>query len=90
MQKLVVIESVYKNDKSAYLRLSLDSIFAQSFQDFKLLYIDGPMDAEVDAYLSRIKDDRVRILRRAENKGLAQSLNDLLNSDSQEMLKMFQ
>ena len=80
MQKLVVIESVYKNDKSAYLSLSLDSIFAQSFQDFKLLlYIDGPVDAEVDAYLSGIKDERVRILRRAENKGLAQSLNDLLN-----------
>lgn len=64
MQKLVVIESVYKNDKSAYLRLSLDSIFAQSFQDFKLLlYIDGPVDAEVDAYLSGIKDERVRILK---------------------------
>ena len=37
------------------------------------------MDAEVDAYLSGVNDERVRIQRRAENKGLAQSLNDLMN-----------
>lgn len=32
----------------------------------------------MDAYLLGLKDERVRIQRRAENKGLAQSLNDLL------------
>lgn len=55
MQKLVVIESVYKNDKSAYLRLSLDSIFAQSFQDFKLLYIDGPVPEGIGGSFGLIK-----------------------------------
>ena len=80
MQKLVVIESVYKNDKSAYLRLSLDSIFAQSFQDFKLLlYIDGPVPEGIWRVIRSYKDERLEVIDNPINKGLATALNNLLS-----------
>ena len=80
MQKLVVIESVYKNDKSSYLRLSLDSIFAQSFQDFKLLlYIDGPVPEGIWRVIRFYKDERLEVIDNPVNKGLATALNNLLS-----------
>ena len=80
MQKLVVIESVYKNDKSAYLRLSLDSIFAQSFKNFKLLlYIDGPVPEGIWRVIWSYKDERLKVIDNPVNKGLATALNNLLS-----------
>lgn len=76
---IAVIMSLYKNDVVEYVRLSVESILNQTYRDLDLyLQYDGPIKPEVDAYLSGIKDERVHIQRRAENKGLAQSLNDLL------------
>lgn len=71
--------SVYKNDKVDYVRLAVESILHQSHNkfDFYIQY-DGPVAVDVDGYLSGIGDDRIHIQRRNENKGLAQSLNDLL------------
>lgn len=77
---MVVIMSLYHNDSIGFVTQAVESILNQTFADFDFyIQYDGPVDVEVDAYLSGIKDERVRILRRAENKGLAQSLNDLLN-----------
>lgn len=76
---IAVIMSLYKNDVVEYVRLSVESILNQTYRNLDLhLQYDGPIRPEVDAYLSGLKDERVRIQRRAENKGLAQSLNDLL------------
>lgn len=71
--------SLYKNDVVEYVRLSVESILNQTYRDLDLyLQYDGLIRPEVDAYLSGIGDERAHIQRRAENKGLAQSLNDLL------------
>ena len=79
-KRIAVIMSIYRNDRINFVKLAVESILNQTYKDFDYyIQYDGPVDAEVDAYLSGIKDERVRILRRAENKGLAQSLNDLLN-----------
>lgn len=79
-KRIAVIMSIYRNDRNNFVKLAVESILNQTYKDFDYyIQYDGPVDAEVDAYLSGIKDERVRILRRAENKGLAQSLNDLLN-----------
>lgn len=76
---IAVIMSIYKNDVAEYVRLSVESILNQTYKDLDLyLQYDGPIKPEVDAYLSALTDERVKIQRRAENKGLAQSLNDLL------------
>ena len=76
---LAVIMALYKNDCLEYVRLSVDSILNQSFKDFDLyLQYDGPVAKEVDVYLSTITDERLILHKRDENKGLAYSLNELL------------
>lgn len=79
-KKLVVIMSLYKNDMLQYVRLAVESVLDQTYKDFEFyIQYDGSIRPEVDEYLSGIADDRVKIQRRDENKGLAQSLNDLLS-----------
>lgn len=74
-----VIMSVYKNDTAEYVKLSVESILGQTHKDLDLyVQYDGPVRKDVDEYLSGLMDERVKIQRRAENKGLAHSLNDLL------------
>lgn len=77
---IAVIMSLYRNDRIDFVKLAVESILNQTYKDFDYyIQYDGPVDAEVDAYLLGLKDKRVKIQRRAENRGLAQSLNDLLN-----------
>lgn len=79
MSKLAVIQSVYKNDKPEYLKLSLDSIFNQTYKDFTLfLGIDGPISEGMRRILDSVKDERLYIVEKKENKGLAFILNKLL------------
>lgn len=79
-KRIAIIMSLYRNDRIDFVKLAVESILNQTYKDFDYyIQYDGPVDADVDAYLSGLKDERVRIQRRTENKGLAQSLNDLLN-----------
>lgn len=79
MNKLSVIMSVYKNDTVKYVKLAVQSILDQNYKDFDFyIQYDGPVGIDVDEYLSKLTDERVKIQRRKENKGLAHSLNDLL------------
>jgi len=50
----------------------MDSLFEKYYHE------DGFVQKDVDEYLSNIKDERIHINRRYENKGLAYSLNELL------------
>ena len=71
--------SLYENDKLEYVQSAIDSILSQTYSHFDLyIRCDGPINPNVESFLSNLKDERVRIYRRKENKGLAQSLNDLL------------
>lgn len=79
MKKVAVIQSVYKNDKPEYLKLSIDSILSQTYQDFILfLGIDGPIRNDVRKVIESVDDVRLRVIENKENKGLASILNDLL------------
>lgn len=76
---IAVIMSLYKNDRLEYVKLSVESILNQSYRNFDFfVQYDGPIKEDVDSYLMGLNDERVKIYKRAENKGLAQSLNDLL------------
>lgn len=76
---LYVLLSVYKNDRLPFLRQSLISLFDQEYTDFKLyIIIDGTLPPDTNNYLQSLNDKRVVIIERAENKGLARSLNELL------------
>ena len=80
-KELCVIMSLYKNDKLEYLQNTVDSILNQSFSDFDFfIQFDGEVKFDCEEYLDSLRDDRIKIYKRAENKGLAQSLNDLLNN----------
>lgn len=77
--RIAVIMSMYKNDVVEYVKLSVESILNQTYKELDLYILyDGPVRKEVDEYLCALKDERMHIQRRDENKGLAQSLNDLL------------
>ena len=79
MKNLAVIMSLYRSDILPYVSLAVQSILNQTYGEFDFyIQYDGYVQREVDEYLSGIKDARVRIYRRDKNKGLAQSLNDLL------------
>lgn len=79
MYKLYVLQSVYKNDKPEFLRLSIDSIISQSFSNFQLLLgIDGPIGEELNDIIESYSDQRIQVIRKADNKGLANILNELL------------
>ena len=72
--------SLYKNDQLKYVQLAVESILNQTYKDFDFyIQYDGFVTPEVDEYLSSLKDERVNIYKRSENKGLAQSINDLLS-----------
>ena len=72
--------SLYHNDSIGFVTQAVESILNQTFADFDFyIQYDGIIDAEVESFLMNLSDERIKIYKRAENKGLAQSLNDLLN-----------
>ena len=78
-KQLCVIMSLYKNDKLEYLQLAVESILKQSYSKFDFyIQFDGAVKQECEHYLESLNDDRIKIFKRNENKGLAHSLNDLL------------
>lgn len=79
--KAAVIMSVYKNDKIAYLKECLESLYHQTYKKFDILVqCDGALSDELKNYLDKELDDgRIKVLnKREENKGLAFSLNELI------------
>ena len=80
MNSIAVIMSLYKNDRLEYVKLAVESILNQTYNDFDFyIQYDGSIREDVDLYLESLNDERVFIRKRAENKGLAYSLNELLN-----------
>lgn len=79
MRKLIVIQSVYKNDKPEYLVKSISSILYQSYRDFiYYIGIDGPIGDELRSVIESFSDKRILVMENKNNKGLAGILNDLL------------
>lgn len=76
---LAVIMSIYINDKLNEVKFAIESILNQTYPYFNFyIQLDGPIDGEVKAYLEILQDRRIHVYSRSINKGLAQSLNDLL------------
>ena len=78
-RSLAVIMSVYRSDVVGFVTQAVESVLTQSFSEFDFfIQCDGSLNPEVDKYLSGLQDERIRLFKRGENLGLAQSLNDLL------------
>ena len=79
MTDLAVIMSVYHNDRLEFVRESVQGILVQTFSQFHFfIAFDGPVAANVDGYISSLRDDRIMLFRYSENRGLASALNNLL------------
>lgn len=79
MTDLVVIMSVYKNDTLKYVTESVQSILNQTFTQFDYFIVfDGPVTSDIDRYIKSIGDNRIRLFRLENNRGLAIALNYLL------------
>lgn len=79
MKKICVIMSLYRSDLIKYVSLATKSILNQTYSDFDFyIQFDGFVQSDVDAFLSNIKDERLHFYKRDDNKGLAYSLNELL------------
>jgi glycosyltransferase involved in cell wall biosynthesis len=78
---IAVIMSVYKFDSLIYLKKALESLYAQEGVGLDIfLQLDGPVCPDVYFFLKKeVNSGRVEYLgERNINKGLASSLNDLL------------
>ena len=76
---IAVIMSLYKNDTLVFVKLAVESILNQTYNQFDFyIQYDGYIPQEVDEYLTGLQDERIHIYRREDNKGLAYSLNELL------------
>lgn len=74
--KVSVLMSVY-NEKREYLKLSIESILKQSYNDFEFVIIDDCSDYYVEELIKKymLQDKRIRYFRNNRNLGLAESLN---------------
>ena len=71
--------SIYHNDRLAFVKESVQSILDQTFNQFHYyLIFDGPVSADIDDYITTLKDERLRVFRLENNGGLAGALNFLL------------
>lgn len=73
--------SIYKRDTLALVKESVNSILLQSHVLFDFyIQLDGEIDRDVESFLNTLEqnDNRLILKRSLNNKGLARSLNDLL------------
>lgn len=78
MPLISVLMSVYarSQEDAEYLEASINSVLAQSFQDFEFIIInDGMTCQKALGILGSISDSRVKIINNSDNIGLTKSLN---------------
>src|ERR1700692_494357 len=76
--ELTIGLSVY--NPGEFLEPALQSIFAQTFQDWELILVDDGSDDGSTELLSLIKDPRVRVLESGLRRGLAAQLNRIVQA----------
>jgi glycosyltransferase involved in cell wall biosynthesis len=70
---VTVLLAVYNGER--HLAESIDSVFAQTFEDFELLVVDDASTDATSQILAGYSDSRLRVLRNERNLGLTRSLN---------------
>lgn len=71
-----IIMSVYNDEK--YLNEALDSIFAQTIQNFELIIIDDCSTDDTVKIIESYHDKRIRLMVNDKNEGLTKNLNKAL------------
>ena len=82
--RLTVFMPVY--DRARYLRASMDSVLAQSFEDFEFLLIDDGSRDESATIVESYMDSRIRLVAQSENRGIPRTRNHGLDLARGELL----
>lgn len=79
--RIVVLMSVYKNDRPEHLRLSMESILDQTYPNFYVFVgVDGAVGEDLGRTLQSFQDNPlIKIFWFTENRGLTAVLNNLLD-----------
>lgn len=80
--KVIVLLSVYCNDKPTWLAQCLESLLNQTYQNFHiLLSVDGEISIQLDRVLNEYErsSKKITVFKNLECKGLAYRLNELIN-----------
>lgn len=82
-----VLMSIYKNDRPAWLKESIDSMLNQTLKADEILIVkDGPLTPELEAVLNSYKDQSIRYLPFAENRGQEMALREGLLACKHELV----
>ena len=73
MKEMSVVVTTYMHGK--YIRASIDSVLAQTFNDYELIIIDDESPDNTEEEVSRFKDSRLRYLRQKHSGLPAHSRN---------------
>lgn len=77
--KIAVIMSIYRNDKLQFIKQSIEGILGQTYRAFDIyLKLDGSISRDIEDYLQTLANDKIKIFKRDLNRGLAHSLNELV------------
>jgi len=64
--------------RSAFLKNSIASVLAQTFQDFELIVADNASTDDTSAVVNSFHDDRIRYIRHSRNIGVINNFNHCL------------
>lgn len=79
MVSISVIMPVY-NTKEVYLRAAIESVLAQTFQDYEFLILnDSPENKNMQRIIASYSDDRIKYTENNVNLGIPQSYNRLVD-----------
>ena len=85
--ELTIIMSEH-NSKSSQLKLAIDSLLNQTYQNFSLLIVDDETKKENQKILLEYakKDNRVKVIKNEKNLGFVKSLNKAIKLVSTEYI----
>lgn len=84
--KYSVLMSVYAREKASFLKASIESILSQTVPpDEFVIVCDGKLTEELDGVLSSY-EDKIKLVRLPENRGLGNALNAGLSACSNELV----
>lgn len=91
MNNIAVLLPVYKKDNPQFFTTSVSSILEQTYQNFTIfLGVDGPIEGELDEAVKDVgHNEKVCVIRFAENRGLACVLNDLIAAAKEKGFEYF-
>jgi glycosyltransferase involved in cell wall biosynthesis len=85
--KISVVLPVYNG--GAYLQLSVSSVLKQELDNFELLIVDDQSKDGSYEWLEQLKDERIKLYRNPQNKGLFYNLNFLIAQSSSSLIKLW-